>query len=76
MSLTDVVAVQQTRGRVEFKIGGECICKSCFQRQYPETAKKGLQMRTELLVIAEVERLSLTQHLQSFGTVPTTAAPN
>jgi hypothetical protein len=45
------------RAPVRYKVQGVRICASCCQRQYPEIAKRGLSMRTELLVIAEIERL-------------------
>lgn len=45
------------RARAQFKVHGQYICTSCCQRQYPEISKRGVQMRTELLVIAEIERL-------------------
>lgn len=40
-----------------YKVNSEWICASCCQRQHPEIAKRKLQMRSEILIIAEMERL-------------------
>jgi hypothetical protein len=45
------------RGFPKYRVNDQWLCTSCCQRQYPEVASKGLQMRTELLIIAEVERI-------------------
>lgn len=56
-TLDCAVYEKHERGYVSYKIDGTRMCPPCCQRLYPEVAKRGLQMRTELLVIAEIERL-------------------
>jgi hypothetical protein len=45
------------RQRSRYSISGQRICIDCCKSLYPDIAKRGLQMRSELLIIAEVERL-------------------
>lgn len=51
------VYASHERGYVQYRVHGARLCASCCQSQYPDIARRGLSMRTELLVIAELERL-------------------
>jgi hypothetical protein len=41
----------------KYRVNDQWLCSSCCQRLHPDVASKGLQMRTELLIIAEIERI-------------------